>query len=140
MLARGKCIPEGILPQAKEMEMEFTAQEVYLGYVAPTTALADNHAMMLDLITVGQMTLLRLGKYNLNTLFKEDWAEKNKEVKGDPRVAQLVEQIRHSRNVRRRHEQLQGILRLRLRGRRAFPKGVRTTVKVVRKEDPFSCG
>ena len=58
------------------MEMDFTAQEVFPVYVAPTTVVAVRHTLMLDLITVSQMTAHRPGKCDLNTMSGEDWAKK----------------------------------------------------------------
>ena len=87
LLAMGDYMPDGILPQETEPEIDGGHPEVYPVVVSPNPELADRHLLYLDLQTIEQTTMPKIEKYNLNVLSEEEWIALDQKISSDTKYS-----------------------------------------------------
>ena len=89
-MALGDYQPEGLFPQEADPKLDGGQPEVHPVFVSETPVLVDHHALFLDIITMGVQTMPPRRKYAIRNLRKEDWEERNGQLKQNPKYQRLA--------------------------------------------------
>ena len=78
LIAVGECLPEDILPSEAETAKETDSAEHYPVYVTKVPFIEGHMALILELITQRPDIGIERWSYNVRSMTKEEWANKDK--------------------------------------------------------------
>ena len=121
-LARGRYLPGRTIPRNAEKGDGGNFPTDYPVVVTAEKAPADHHALTLDLTTLEQPRMLRIERYNINTLPTEGWEKKKAAITGDTRGIALRKRLQTSTNVQRHYQEIATRVRSHLKDRLAVTR------------------